>query len=109
MNKLIIMAFLMFAPLLLAPNLEASELPDYLYSKGGVIYPSTGDSTQVIFRTQPEVMEYLKPGMLVGVLPTDCNSVSHGSVGEVFICHYDLVLKPEEKNGETVYRVITLD
>ena len=29
-----------------APAAYADELPDFLYSKGGIIYPHTGDSTQ---------------------------------------------------------------
>lgn len=87
---------------------EALELPDYLISKGGVIYPRTGDSTQEIFHTPANVHEIIQPGMLLGVLPADCVSASHGTVGDIYMCHHDLALKPEEKSGETVYRVITL-
>jgi len=87
----------------------AAELPDYLYSKGGVIYPHTGDSTQEIFHTPPDVRDYLKPGMLIGVLPADCTSASHGKLGNIYICHHDLILKPEEKYGDTVYRVVEMD
>ena len=53
-------------------------------------------------------MEYLKPGMMIGVLPEDCASASHGDIGDIYICHYELYLKPEEKYGETVYRVIEI-
>jgi hypothetical protein len=109
MGKVITIVFLLLAPILFTPSVGAIDLPDYLYSKGGIIYPSTGDSTQVIFRTQPEVMEYLKPGMLIGVLPEDCNPSSYGTLGDIYICHYDLILKPEEMNGKTVYRVIELN
>ena len=90
----------------LAGPVNAEELPDYLYSKGGIIYPRTGDSTQEIFHTPPNAREIFKPGMLVGVLPQDCRSASRGGLGEVYICHHDLVLKPEEHHGRSVYRVI---
>lgn len=87
----------------------AAELPDYLYSKGGVIYPHSGDSTQEIFRTPPDASEFLKPGMLIGVLPADCTSASHGKLGDIYICHHGLILKPEEKHGGTIYRVVEMD
>ena len=93
-----------FVAMPLAVN--ASELPDFLYSKGGIIYPHTGDSNQVIFRTPANVKDFLEPGMLIGVLPKDCTSASRGTIGDYFICHYDLALKPEEYEGKTVYRVI---
>jgi hypothetical protein len=109
MNKVTMLTALLLALFFFTSNVGASDLPDYLYSKGGIIYPSTGDSTQAIFRTQPEVMEYLKPGMLIGVLPEDCNPSSYGTLGDIYICHYDLILKPEEMNGKTVYRVIELN
>ncbi len=109
MNKIITMMFLMLFPLLLAFDIAAGELPDYLYSKGGIIYPQTGDSMQDIFNTPPHIMEYLKPGMLIGVLPEDCDPASHGTLGNIYICHYDLALKPEEAEGKTVYRVIKVE
>ena len=95
---------------LIAGSAFAGEnLPDFLYSKGGVIYPTTGDSTQKIFRTPPDVKDYIKPGMLIGVLPEDCISASRGTIGDYYVCHYDLALKPEELYGKTVYRVVELD
>ena len=84
----------------------AEELPDYLTSRGGIIYPKTGDSTQEIFHTPSNITEILKPGMLVGVLPVDCESASSGSIGSYYRCHNDLSLQPEEVDGKTVYRVI---
>jgi hypothetical protein len=95
--------------LTVAPPVDAAELPDFLYSKGGIIYPHTGDSTQVIFRTPPNVKEFLKPGMLIGVLPEDCLSASRGSIGAYYVCHHELALKPEENDGKTVYRVIEVN
>ena len=84
----------------------AEELPDYLTSRGGIIYPKTGDSTQGIFHTPPNITEILKPGMLVGVLPVDCESASKGSIGSYYLCHNNLALQAEEVDGKTVYRVI---
>jgi len=89
-----------------APAAYADELPDFLYSKGGIIYPHTGDSTQEIFRTPPNVKDFIKPGMLIGVLPKDCRSASRGTIGDYYSCNHELALKPEERYGKTVYRVI---
>lgn len=100
------MAALGLAIISLVPAVEANELPDYLYSKGGIIYPSTGDSTQTLFHTPPNITNHLKPGMLLAVLPTDCLSASRGSIGSYYRCNHDLALKAEEHNGNTVYRVI---
>jgi hypothetical protein len=104
--KAFIMAALGLTLVSLLPAAEANALPDYLYSKGGIIYPSTGDSTQNIFRTPPNITEFLKPGMLLAVLPTDCLSASRGTIGSFYQCNHDLALKPEEHDGKTVYRVI---
>ena len=49
----------------IAPAAHAEGLPDFLYSKGGIIYPHTGDSTQEIFRTPPNVKDFIEPGMLI--------------------------------------------
>lgn len=98
-----------FLVISIAPAAHADGLPDFLYSKGGIIYPHTGDSTQEIFRTPPNVKDFIEPGMLIGVLPEDCTASSRGTIKILYICHYDLYLKPEEHYGETVYRVIELD
>jgi hypothetical protein len=90
----------------MSPPVEAAELPDFLYSKGGIIYPRTGDSSQEIFRTPSNVKDFIEPGMLIGVLPADCKSASRGTIGPYFICDHELYLKPEENAGQTVYRVI---
>lgn len=78
------------------------ELPDKLISKGGVIYPRTGDSIQFIFRAPKNVKDFLKPEMLIGVLPEDCLSVS-GPEGEYFRCPHGLVLVPVLHDNEAVY------
>ena len=104
--KLIMIAALGSPLLAMSPPVKAAELPDFLYSKGGIIYPRTGDSTQEIFRTPPNVKDFLQPGMLIGVLPTDCTFASRGSIGDYYICHHGLALKPEEHEGQKVYRVI---
>jgi|GEM_PF-2133124 len=98
-----------FLIILIAPTAHADGLPDYLYSKGGIIYPHTGDSTQEIFHTPANVKDFIEPGMLIGVLPEDCTPASRGTIEDFYICYYDLYLKPEERYGKTVYRVIELD
>ena len=105
-NKAIIIGALILTQTLITTYVVADELPDFLYSKGGIIYPRTGDSTQNIFRTPPFATDYLKPGMLIGVLPNDCKSASRGSIKDYYICNHDLALKPEEREDKTVYRVI---
>ena len=105
-NKVIVVGVLLIAQPLTTAYTVADELPDFLESKGGIIYPITGDSTQEIFRTPPLVTDYLKPGMLIGVLPNDCKSASRGTIGDYYMCNHDLALKPEEQEGKTVYRVI---
>jgi len=104
--SLFLFALVGLASLAIVPPANAAGLPDFLISKGGVIYPHTGDSTQVIFHTPPNVKEFLSPGMLLGVLPTDCTPASHGTIGDYYICHYELALKPEEHDGKMVYRVL---
>ena len=105
-NKVIVVGLLLLIQPLTTTYAAANELPDFLESKGGVIYPITGDSTPVIFRTPPLATDYLKPGMLIGVLPNDCKSASRGTIGDYYMCNHDLALKPEEQEGKTVYRVI---
>lgn len=83
----------------------AAELPDYLEQKGGVLYPVTGDSTQEIFRTPPHITDYLKPGMMIGVLPNDCFPAS-GAAGDYYQCHHELALKAYTYNNRDVYMVI---
>lgn len=108
-NKVIIVGVLLLTQSLVTTYAVADELPDFLQSKGGVIYPITGDSTQVVFRTPPDATDYLKPGMLIGVLPNDCKSASRGTIGDYYMCHHNLALKPEEQEGKTVYRVIEVN
>lgn len=105
-GKIFMIAVLAITVISLTPAAHADGLPDFLYSKGGIIYPHTGDSTQEIFRTPPNVKDFIKPGMLIGVLPEDCTSASRGKIGNYYICNYELALKPEERYGKTVYRVI---
>lgn len=108
-SKVLFSAVLGFALLPFAPCTNAAGLPDYLVSKGGVIYPQTGDSMQTIFHTPPDVKEFLFPGMLLGFLPTDCTPASRGTIGNYYVCYHDLALKPEERNGKTVYRVLDFE
>ena len=84
------------------------EIPDkYMYNKGGVLYPHTGDSSQERFQTPLKARELFPPGTLVGVLPADCVSASKGSVGNYYRCDHDFALKEEVlQDGRTAYRVI---
>ena len=84
------------------------EIPDrYMYDKGGVLYPHTGDSSQKRFQTPLNAKELFPPGTLVGVLPEDCISASKGSVGDYYRCDHDFALKEETlQDGRTVYRII---
>ena len=107
--KLCKAAILACCAMAILSSASADELPDFLYSKGGIIYPRTGDSTQEIFRTPPFVKDFIRPGMLLGVLPEDCTPASRGTIDNLYICHYELYLVPEERYGKTVYRVIELE
>jgi len=60
---------------------------------------------QDIFNTPPHITDYLKPGMMLGVLPADCFPAS-GPVGDYFQCHHNLVLKPYSHDNQDVYMVI---
>jgi len=104
--KVFFLAVAGFILLSFTPFANAAGLPDYLVSKGDVIYPQTGDSMQTIFHTPPNVKEFLFPGMLIGVLPEDCISASRGTIGDYYICHHGLALKPEERNEKMIYRVL---
>jgi hypothetical protein len=88
--------------------IATDEIPDkYMVSKGGVLYPHTGDSSQALFQTPPDARTLFPPGTLVGVLPADCLSVSSGSVGDFYRCDHDFAMKEEVlQDGRTVYRVI---
>ena len=97
-----------FALLLWPLAVPAAENPDYLYLKDSVVYPRTGDSSQEIFHVPANIRDILQPGMLVGVLPEGCTSASKGTIGDYYICFHELFLKPEERHGQTVYRVLDL-
>lgn len=90
------------------PAIAIDEIPEkYMYSKGGVLYPHTGDSSQQLFQTPPDARQMFPPGTLVGVLPADCISASQGVIGEYYRCDNNIALKQETlADGRTVYRVI---
>jgi len=89
------------------PAFAIDDIPDRsMVSKGGVLYPHTGDSRE-IFQTPPNARELFPPGTLVGVLPTDCISASSGEVASFYRCNHNFALKEEVlQDGRTVYRVI---
>ena len=78
-----------------------------MVSRGGVLYPQTGDSSQELYNTPENARQMFPPGTLVGVLPADCTSASQGAVGNYYRCYHDFALKEEVlSDGRTVYRVI---
>lgn len=83
------------------------DIPDRkMVSKGGVLYPHTGDSREN-FSTPPNARDLFPPGTLVGVLPTDCISASSGSISSFYRCNHNFALKEEVlQDGRIVYRVI---
>ena len=89
-------------------TIAIEEMPDkYMVSKGGVLYPHTGDSSQELFQTPPNARALFPIGTLVGVLPADCISASSGSIGAFYRCDNNFALKEEMlEDGRTVYRVL---
>ncbi len=109
MGKILVMTTLVLALISMATYVDAAGSDISMESKGGVLYPVTGDSTQDIFHTPPDITNYLHPGMFLGVLPADCNSASKGEIGDYYICHHDLFLKPTVHGGRVAYEVIEVD
>jgi hypothetical protein len=109
MDKIFVMTTLVLTLIAMTTYVDAAEPDISMESKGGVLYPVTGDSTQVIFRTPPNITDYLHPGMFLGVLPADCISASKGEIGDYYICHHDLFLKPAVRGGRAAYEVIEVD
>ena len=108
-NTVLVISTLALTLVALTTYANAAEPDLSMESKGGVLYPVTGDSTQDIFHTPPNITNYLKPGMYLGVLPEDCKSASHGEIGDYYICHHELYLKPEIHSGKPAYLVIEMD
>lgn len=109
MGKVLVMTTLVVTLISMATYVDAAGSDISMESKGGVLYPVTGDSTQDIFRTPPNITDYLRPGMFLGILPEDCNSASKGEIGDYYICHHDLFLKPTVHGGRVAYEVIEVD
>lgn len=91
---------------LFATPAVAEPLSDKLISKGGILYPRTGDYTQDRYQTPPNVMEFLRPGMLIGVLPDDCTMAQNPRFGKHYACDYGLSLKPVSAYGYPAYEVL---
>ena len=85
-----------------------AEIPDRsMVSKGGVLYPFTGDSSQARFQTPPNYKDFIPMGALIGVLPEDCIQTSKGQAGLYYQCDHGLAMMPEVlQDGRQVYRVI---
>jgi hypothetical protein len=110
LSRSVISAVFMAAGLAAAAtqSLAIDEIADrYMYSKGGILYPHTGDSSQALFKTPPNAKTLFPPGTLVGVLPADCTPASNGSIGSFYRCNNDFALREEVlQDGRTVYQVI---
>jgi hypothetical protein len=79
-----------------------------LVSKGGVLYPRTGDYNQVRYIIPKEAREVLRPGMLLGVLPANCNSAA-GPEGNYYICHHGIYLQPYFYGDKVAYAVLKIE
>jgi hypothetical protein len=91
---------------LCAAPVVAEPLTDKLISKGGILYPRTGDYTQDRYQTPPNVMEFIRPGMLIGILPDDCTMAQNPQFGKHYACDYGLALKPVSAYGHPAYEVL---
>jgi len=87
---------------------EIREIPEKrMVSRGGVLYPETGDSSVELFQTPENARQMFPPGTLIGVLPADCISASQGTIGGYFRCDHDFAVQEETlPDGRTTYRVI---
>ena len=98
--------FVIMISLILALSVSLSLAVTNIKVRGGVIYPKTGDSTRTRYTIDRDVAEYLQPGMVIGVLPSNCTSASRGSVGQYYSCAHNVYLKPAFNGDEVVYQVI---
>jgi hypothetical protein len=96
---------LLLALALFATNASAETK---LISKGGILYPKTGDSTQAIYRLPKKARDVLRPGDLLGVLPENCSSAS-GPEGNYYVCHYGIYLQPYFYGDKLAYAVLKIE
>ena len=94
--------------LVLTVSVASVSAETKLISKGGVLYPKTGDSTQVRYLLPKKAREVLQPGMLLGVLPTNCTSAS-GPEGNYYICHHGIYLQPYFYGEKIAYVVLKIE
>jgi hypothetical protein len=94
--------------LVLSVSVTSVSAKTTLISKGGILYPHTGDSTQTIYRLPKEARDILRPGLLLGVLPANCSSAS-GPEGDYYICHYGIYLKPYFQGERLAYLVLKIE
>lgn len=74
--------------------------------RNGVMYPKSGDSLRSRISLDKEMANNLQPGMMIGVLPSNCNSASKGSYDKYYSCAHNVYLQPIFNGDEVVYRVI---
>lgn len=94
--------------LVLIVGVSTASAETTLKTKGGVIYPHTGDSTQTFFRLPKAARDVLRPGDVLGVLPTNCLNAA-GPEGPYYICHYGIFLQPAFKGDRVVYVVLKIE
>ncbi len=103
-SALIVMSLL----LVLTVSVASASADTTLIKKGGIIYPKTGDSTQVRYLLPKKARDVLRVGDLLGVLPTNCISAS-GPEGNYYICHYGIYLQPYFHGDRLAYAVIKIE
>ena len=109
MVKALVLTTLVLTLISMTTYTDADAIDFEMKSKGGVLYPVTGDSTQDIFHTPPNITDTLRPGMLLGILPEDCKPASKGEIDDFYICNHGLFLKPATQGGRVAYEVIEVD
>jgi hypothetical protein len=109
LGKILVIITLVLTLTSMSTYVDAAGSDISMKSKGGVLYPVTGDSTQDIFHTPPNITDTLRPGMLLGILPEDCKPASKGEIDDFYICNHGLFLKPATQGDRVAYEVIEID
>jgi hypothetical protein len=108
LSALVIVSLMLSLTLSVTSVLAIRDANPRLITKGGVIYPNTGDSTQVRYRMPKEARKILRPGDLLGVLPSNCNSAS-GPEGDYYICAHGIYLQPYFYGDRLTYAVLKIE
>jgi hypothetical protein len=87
---------------------EIRQANPRLVKKGGILYPNTGDSSKVRYQMPKKAREVLRPGDLLGVLPTNCTSAS-GPEGDYYICAHGIYLQTYFYGDRLAYAVLKIE